>query len=262
MKVRESRAQYILRFDDLCPTMDRSRWERFKALITEFKLRPILAIVPDNQDSNLNRAPTDPVFWAEMRAMQSAGATIALHGYQHLCVSVAASLVALNDSSEFAGVEEHTQGQWIQAGIKILRERGLDPTLWVAPNHGFDHGTVRALLASGIKMLSDGQARVPFKRKGMLWIPQQLWGPVEKPAGIWTICIHSNTARFSEIEELARFLHRNADQFTSVERVAEEFDAKAMGVEEYLYACYALWRIRFSRLRRRKRMRNSGFKLT
>jgi len=260
--VRESRAQYILRFDDLCPTMDRSRWERFKALVTEFRVRPILAIVPDNRDSNLDCAAADPVFWAEMRAMQSAGATIALHGYRHLCVSAAASLVALSNSSEFAGVEEHLQWQWIQAGMSLLRERGLDPTLWVAPNHGFDHGTVRALLASGINMLSDGQARVPFKRDGMLWIPQQLWGPVEKTEGIWTICIHSNTARFCEVEELAGFLHRNAEQLTSVDRVAEEFEGTELGVQEYLYACYALWRIRFSRLRRMKRMRNNGFKLT
>ena len=78
-------AQFLLRFDDLCPTMEYERWQRCLPLIEEFRLRPILAVIPDNQDKGLNLSPPDPHFWPQMRAMEEAGATIALHGYSHIC---------------------------------------------------------------------------------------------------------------------------------------------------------------------------------
>ncbi len=46
-------AQYLLRFDDLCPTMAASRWAPFERLIGEFGIQPILAVVPENQDPEL-----------------------------------------------------------------------------------------------------------------------------------------------------------------------------------------------------------------
>ena len=58
-------AQYLLRFDDLCPTMRRSRWEQYRNLIEEFGVRPILAVVPDNRDKDLDGSPADPEFWAQ-----------------------------------------------------------------------------------------------------------------------------------------------------------------------------------------------------
>jgi predicted deacetylase len=175
-----SPAQYLLRFDDLCPTVSYPRWQRFLPLIEEFGLRPILAVIPDNQDRELILSPPDPEFWARMRAMEAAGATIALHGYRHLCQSQGKSLLPLHRHSEFAGVEEETQGEWIREGLGILRGQGLHPGIFVAPRHGFDQATLRALSQEGIQLLSDGFARLPFTRGGLTWIPQQLWAPVAK----------------------------------------------------------------------------------
>jgi predicted deacetylase len=80
-------AQYLLRFDDLCPTMSRSGWQRFEALIDEFGVRPMLAVVPDNGDPELEVEDADAEFWAKMRAREAEGAAIALHGYRHVCAS-------------------------------------------------------------------------------------------------------------------------------------------------------------------------------
>jgi len=218
----------------------------------EYGIRPILAVVPDNRDRNLERGLENPMFWAEMRELQACGATIAMHGYRHLCVSRGVSLVPLKDTSEFAGVGERTQGLWIQDGLKILQRHGLDAKLWVAPNHGFDRATLRALRDSGIHVLSDGLARVPFKSNGLLWIPQQLWKPIPRSVGTWTICIHSNTAKLHEVEELDLFLRNHAMQFTSVDRIVAETEIGELDLWERLYACYALRRIQLSRLRRAK----------
>lgn len=244
-------AQYLLRFDDLCPTVSRAGWERFVLLIEEFGVRPILAVVPDNLDRALQLAPPDPDFWAGMRAMEAAGATIALHGYRHLCCSTGRGRLPLHRQTEFASVPEQTQREWIQAGLAILRGHGLTPRIWVAPRHGFDSGTLRALAAEGIETVSDGLARVPFTRGGVTWIPQQLWAPVEKSKGLWTICVHSNTAQDSLVDELRAFLGKHAAQFTSVERVLAEFEPAELTPIERFYETFAFWRIQASRMKHR-----------
>jgi hypothetical protein len=249
-------AQYLLRFDDLCPTVAAGRWERFLPLLQEFEIRPILAIVPDNQDRELDRAEPDPEFWSRMRALQASGATIALHGYHHLCRNKAKSLVPLHSHSEFAGIPVQIQSDWIAAGLQILRAQGLNPSIWVAPRHGFDCNTLVALNKEGIGMLSDGFARVPFTRGGLTWIPQQLWAPVEKSKGLWTICFHTNTAGGSQVDELGDFLRRHAAQFTTVDRVVAELKPAKLAVFERIYEALALWRVRISRARQRARRKS------
>jgi predicted deacetylase len=160
-------------------------------------------------------------------------------------------MVPLHRYSEFAGVDEETQRQWIHAGLKILRGHGLNPRIWVAPRHGFDSSTLRALSNEGIKLLSDGFARVPFTRGGITWIPQQLWEPVAKPAGLWTICVHSNMARGLQIRRLRDFLDRHAAEFTSVDRILTELQSAPLEPAERLYEILGMGRVRVSRVRRR-----------
>jgi predicted deacetylase len=237
-------AQYVLRFDDLCPTWAFSRWRRFLRVIEEFGIRPILAVVPANRDPELQVAEPDPEFWREMRRMEAAGATIGLHGYRHLCESQGRSLLPLQERSEFAGVAYETQREWIRAGMEILRGHGLTPRIWVAPRHGFDTDTLRALRDEGMALLSDGLARMPFVRGGVTWIPQQLWEPVEKRSGVWTICTHSNTASDDLVQCLAGFVQRHAAQFTSVERVLAESPVGRMGLTQRITEILAVVRER------------------
>ncbi len=250
-------AQYLLRFDDLSPSLRRQRWEGYAALIEKFNIRPILAIIPDNRSEEWESAQKDPGFWAEMREMEAAGATIAIHGYQHRCESSGRCLLNLHRRTEFGGVELETQKEWIRIGKQILEEHGLSPKLWVAPRHGFDTNTLRALKAEGMPCLSDGFARVPFVREGVVWIPQQLWKPVVKAAGLWTICIHPEMDPRSNVRLLASFLEKHAEQFTSFDRVGSEYACGELGLKEKLYARLALWRVqrRHRRSRRRSRRR-------
>lgn len=259
-------AQYLLRVDDLCPTVAAQPWSRIAALIEQFGLAPILAVVPHNGDPGLMRSTADAAFWKNIRSMQARGAAIALHGYRHLCQSRGRALVPLARSSEFAGVPEATQRAWIREGLHLLKRRGLQPQAWVAPHHGFDAATLRVLRAEGIHVLSDGLARVPFIRQGMTWIPQQLWAPAEKRAGLWTICIHPNTISEAGLEALCVFVQTHIGQFTSIARILRpprtirtagtETGGPNAPVQERLGPCetafsYAsLWKIRLRRARR------------
>jgi len=214
-------------------------------------LHPILAIVPDNQDPELKRDTPDPTFWAQMREWQASGATIALHGYQHLCLARGRSLVNLHSQSEFAGVSFEYQRQWIRGGLSILRDRGLQPTVWVAPRHGFDLSTLDVLQDEGLRVVSDGFAKSPYQRCGMIWIPQQLWTPVIEEAGLWTIAYHSNTASDGDVDRLEGFLEQFHLNFTSVEQVISHWPIAEYGLQHCLRQEHSLLRKRLSKLRRR-----------
>ena len=251
-------AQYLLRFDDLCPTMARGRWEQFREVLGEFRIQPILAVVPDNRDSSLDRAPRDPAFWTEMRSMEADGAAIAVHGYRHTCFSSGKSLLGIHRHSEFAGVDLQTQRQWIQTGLGLLREHGLNPQLWAAPRHGFDGNTLRALREEGIDCISDGFTRTPFRRRGVTWIPLQLWGPVAKTKGLWTICLHPGTALTAEVDRLRWFLKGHWPQFTAFDRVVGEFNGRRLSMGESVYERVALWRLQGRQRARRRRRGDQG----
>ena len=237
-------AQYLLRFDDLCPTVSAGRWQQCVEPIEEFGLKPILAVVPDNRDPLLEVSPPQPAFWDKMRELERQGAAVALHGYRHVRNSSSGGLLPLHRASEFAGIAFETQRAWIREGLAILRDRGLHPQLWVAPWHSFDRTTLAALGEEGIGVLSDGFTRAPVLRGGLVWIPQQLWGPVPKDKGLWTICLHPNTMEDAQLDALQSFLRAHAGQFTSVERALIEYPAARAGCAETLREKRILWRIR------------------
>lgn len=169
-----------------------------------------------------------------------------MHGFRHQCNSLGTSLLGLHAQTEFAGVDELQQRTWIRCGLSILRDQGLCPRLFVAPRHGFDHSTLRALAREGLGILSDGFARRPFTRHDVIWIPQQLWEPVKKPTGLWTICIHTNTAPESLERKLEEFLHENARNFTCFDDVIVDRQPAALHWTERLGESFANMRARSS----------------
>ncbi|MBS1803110.1 MAG: DUF2334 domain-containing protein [Acidobacteria bacterium] len=224
--------------------MSKQRFDRFIDIVKRHRIRPILAVVPDNRDQELVVDFPDPDFWPRMRALEAYGATIALHGFQHTCNSSGRSLLSLHSRTEFAGVPENIQRKWIRAGLDILRGHGLSPRLFVAPRHGFDSATLHALKQEGLPFLSDGFSNRPFQREGVIWIPQQLWEPVERPEGLWTICLHTNTSASFLENRLDLFLHERADQFTSFEEVISTESANQLTWRERLREIATLQRIR------------------
>jgi predicted deacetylase len=236
-------AQYLLRIDDLSPTVNRERWSRIRDLVREFRIRPILGVIPDNQDDYLQASAPDPCFWEEIRMMEGEGATIALHGYHHRCTMHASSLVPLHRKSEFAGQPFREQCRRIHAGLALLREEGLSPRLFIAPNHSFDRITLRSLRAEGLPYLCDGFARVPFVRDGVTWIPQQIWSPESHRKGLWTICVHPDSTGARRTADLKRFIGKHAGQFTSFGEVIEKFPPRKLSLPERVHERMALLRV-------------------
>jgi peptidoglycan/xylan/chitin deacetylase (PgdA/CDA1 family) len=243
-------AQYLLRFDDLCPTMDQAKWRLWAALLRKYRVKPILAIVPENRDPELEIGPALPGFWEEMREWQEEGAAIGLHGYRHVCQGRGGGLIPFHRQTEFAGASLERQREWIGAGLAILRGYGLEPGIWVAPRHGSDAATMAALREVGSRVVSDGLSAKPFRSHGVAWIPQQLWSPMEKHSGLWTICIHPNTASDSLRQAVEAFLERNLGQVTSVDRVLREWPLRERTMADWWFHTRMLGRLRLARWRR------------
>lgn len=241
-------ARYLLRIDDLCPTMDRVRWRAVRNMIEVAGIHPILAIVPMNRDPELIRDASDPSFWEQMRDMERNGASIALHGLDHVCSSRGRSLIPLHRQSEFAGRSIDDQQARIASGLHILHERGLLPQLFVAPRHGFDRNTLLALRNCRLTSLCDGFHSAPGVHGGVTWIPQQLWAPVSRKAGLWTFCLHPNTVE--DLEPWRSFVYTHKEQFTCFDEVIEDRQQPLNFIERVMA------RIRLNRCRIRNRLRS------
>ena len=75
-------ANYLVRFDDICPTMNWEAWEQVENVLVSEGIRPMLAVVPDNRDENLEFGQENEHFWSKVRDWQKMGWSIAVHGYQ------------------------------------------------------------------------------------------------------------------------------------------------------------------------------------
>lgn len=246
---------YLMRFDDLCPTMNHAKWARCEALMRRFSIRPIIAVVPENHDPKLVVDAEDPAFWHRMRGLENEGFTIALHGWRHDCRATGKSLVPLYRRSEFAGLPEDQQLRMLEKGMHILRGHGLAPRVWVAPRHGFDRATLKSLRRVGIPIVSDGYFRLPYVEDGLLWIPQQLAGPPQgKPSGVRTICLHPNTMSEAMFRSVEAFLDQHASEFLSVDEICERWGNRRKGIADTLQS-YLWVRINLGKYLARKGLR-------
>ncbi len=224
MQTNMSRAQYLLRFDDLCPTMNWGVWSEIEASLRERALRPILAVVPDNRDPILQVEPAAEDFWERVRSWQGRGWTIALHGYQHRYVTCHPGVVTVRKKSEFAGLPAPEQEEKLAQGMAIFERHGIESHLWVAPSNSFDTTTISLLPKFGLTTICDGNFRFPFvcPRK-LFWVPQQLFQFRPAPAGVWTVCYHHNHWSGADLSRFIKDLDEYGGRISSVPDVAQEW---------------------------------------
>ena len=227
-------AKYLLRFDDICPTMDWRIWTEIEKMLIAFRLRPMLAVVPDNRDPQLHRAPPHPDFWGEVRRWQDWGWAIGLHGYQHRYVTREPGVLGLNARSEFAGLPATAQEEKIQNALAIFARERVQPRLWIAPAHSFDQDTLTILRRHAIDVVSDGFFIFPHRDgQGTFWIPQQMWRFRRMPFGVWTICLHHNQWQAEAFKRFGQSLENFKDKMTAVNEVVAEFGGRHVhGIEK------------------------------
>ena len=114
--------KYLIRLDDACPTMDGAKWQRMFDILDRYVVRPMVGIIPHNEDPKQEIDAPDVEFWNKAKLWHQKGYAIALHGYNHCYISNE-GLKGLNplwSRSEFAGVPYDVQKQKIRDGFEIL----------------------------------------------------------------------------------------------------------------------------------------------
>ena len=238
--------RYLVRFDDICPTMNWRVWDAIEAHLVRHGVRPILAVVPDNRDPKLAVDEARADFWDRVRRWQAAGYTIALHGHQHLYVNKDPGLIGVTPQSEFAGLPREEQEAKLRKALAIFEEHGVRADAWVAPSHSFDRTTVSVLADLGVSVISDGLWNWPFTDAGgTTWIPQQLWGFRKRPAGVWTVCNHHNAWSDRRVAEFAASLALHAGEMTDLPTVVKRYGGRRLTARDRWDAFHALmWRHR------------------
>ena len=195
-----------IRMDDITPDMDWKKFEEFKGLLDEYGIKPLIGVVPDNRDENLNRDEKRVDFWKYVKGLQEDGWVIALHGYQHVYATKKGGCFPLNHFSEFAGIPYEKQLDMLTKGMRILRENGIETDMFMAPAHSYDKKTLKALREVGIRKLTDGFGNRPYLWQGMTFYPIsfRLENSLKKEGGFTTMVIHANTMNEKDMEKYRR----------------------------------------------------------
>lgn len=208
----------IMRLDDACEKRDIEKWNRMEILLDRYGIKPIVGIIPNCQDKDMEQYPKDTDFWNRVANWQDKGWTIALHGYSHVFSSQCGGVNPVNNYSEFAGVPLDEQKEKVKAGVELLEAQGIIPQVFSAPAHTYDDNTIEAIKAcSNIRIISDTVANdVYCGRGGLTYIPQQSGRVRELPFKTVTFCYHPNTMKDTDFEILEAFLKQHKDNFHDV----------------------------------------------
>lgn len=217
-----------VRLDDITPDMDWERFYLFKALLDKYQVKPLIGVVPDNRDENLraekkkNKKETletaEPEdFWEYVKQLQKEGFVVSMHGYRHIYATKKGGLFPLNNFSEFAGLSYEKQKTMLEEGRKILKEKGIETTLFMAPAHSYDKNTLKALKETGFTGLTDGFGDRPYEWKGLIFYPIsfRLGNTFKKPSGYSTMVIHTGTVSEADLRKYEGYFQRKDVEFIS-----------------------------------------------
>lgn len=183
----------LIRFDDICPSMDWSQWEKANSILKSYNVKPLLGVIPNCKDPELQINAPKPDFWNYIKELQLDGYKIAMHGVFHLYDSNKKGLVNNSKQSEFAGYSYAIQYEKLKLGKEILESNGIQTDVFFAPSHSYDKNTIKALRALGFKYLCDGKSNKIINYKGLLAIPVKSFGiPRIKEKGNFVVIFHAH----------------------------------------------------------------------
>lgn len=215
-----------VRMDDISPNMDWKRFDEFKSILDEQGIKPLIGVVPDNKDPNLNcsEGKGEEEFWKEMRILQEKGWILAMHGYQHIYSTKKGGCFPLNDFSEFAGLPFEAQRDMLAKGKRILEAHQIETDIFMAPAHSYDKNTLRALKELGFQKITDGFGKSPYSWRGLTFYPISFYlsGSLKQKKGCTTMVLHTNTLQDGDEERYREYFSRKSVEWISFEEYLKE----------------------------------------
>lgn len=233
-----------VRLDDITPDMDWGRFLRFKTLLDRYQVKPLIGVVPKNQDENLKKnagtsgacdsregykeetgeqgKPAD--FWEYIKNLEKDGWTLAMHGCYHVYATNKGGVFPLNNFSEFAGLPLEKQKEMLLEGKRILREKGIETDIFMAPAHSYDNNTLKALKETGFEALTDGFGDMPYIWKNLKFYPIsfRLSSTFKKKRGYSTMVVHTGTVSEEDLVRYEGYFKRKDVQWIAFKEYLEQ----------------------------------------
>ena len=203
---------YLMRLDDACPKRDLVKWNRMEALLDKYGVKPLVGIIPDCKDPEMDCYEYDAEFWTKrISSWKEKEWVLAMHGYEHVFHTKIPGINPVNRYSEFAGLSFEEQRNLIKLGFEKLKRHNIEPCVFFAPAHSFDKNTIEALkMQTNIRIVSDVPANKPFCKYGITFVPQQSGKVRELPFAVQTFCYHPNIMKEKDFEDVEMFLKKHA----------------------------------------------------
>ena len=93
----------LIRFDDICPTMDYSQFKKATDLLDKYNVHPLIGVIPECQDEELLIEEYHSDFWNYIKELEKKGYKIAMHGFNHVYDTKTRGNINCGFKSEFAG---------------------------------------------------------------------------------------------------------------------------------------------------------------
>ena len=201
----------LIRLDDIAENMNWSLMEKSEILFDKYKIKPVLGVIPQNQDKELLSYPKRDDFWEKVRGWRDKGWNISMHGLTHVYDTETnkKDYFSYGGKSEFYGHPIEVQSERIKSGLRKFKEEKLNIKSFFAPNHTYDLNTFSALKENGINQIIDGYGLMPYEENGIKFVPQLFYKVHALPFGIQSTQIHLNYWTQKDFGNFENFIEKN-----------------------------------------------------
>lgn len=219
VKTLKDNTGILIRFDDIAPNMNWKMMDKCEQLLNEYKIKPVIGVIPNNQDTELLAYEKRDKFWQIVKQWQNRKWTVAMHGYTHVydIETQKKDFFGYGGKSEFFGHSYKEQLSRIEKGIKIFEQNDIKIDTFFAPNHTYDSNTFDALKKTGISRIIDGYGLLPYMRNEIKFLPQLFYKLIFIPFGIQSTQLHIN--------------YWDENDFTKFENFIKKYHTKVMDAD-------------------------------
>ena len=207
----------LIRFDDIAENMNWHLMAKCEKIFDELNIKPVMGVIPNNQDKDLLVYPKKENFWQIVKKWQLKGWEIAMHGYNHIYDNDTnkKDFFEYGGKSEFYGHSLDSQSKKIKKGLDIFKKNNIKIRTFFSPNHTYDFNTFKALKLSGINEVIDGYGFNPYLEDNIKFIPQLFYKPFFLPFGLQTTQIHLNYWTENEFNKFSELIYKNKKKIIS-----------------------------------------------
>lgn len=218
----------LIRFDDIAHNMNWELMDKCEKLFDKLNIKPVMGVIPNNQDEELLNYPKKNDFWNIVKNWQSKGWEIAMHGYSHIYDKETNNkdFFQYGGRSEFFGHSLENQITKIKKGLEIFKNNNIKIRSFFSPNHTYDTNTFEALKKLGITEIIDGYGLKPYIENNIKFIPQLFYKTFFLPFGLQTTQIHLNYWQEKDFEKFSNLIIKNRNKIIPYDEALKLISAK------------------------------------